>query len=74
MKLSQRRIDNAIVQLTKLYKPTLALLYGKPVVMLAVFKHWLPDGDELIPTVDDPEELLTRPLGALKQPLGWNYS
>ncbi len=70
-KLSLRRLSTALVQLTKLYRPTVELIYHKPVVMCVAFHHWIPDTNFDLPTVDDPAELLTVPLRC-PGPYGWH--
>ena len=71
VKLSLRRLETAIVQLTKLYKPTVERFYGKPAALLVVFKHWL--GEAEIPLVESPEEMVTRSVNTLRQPYGWHF-
>lgn len=68
VKLSLRRLDTALAQLTKLYRPNVELLFGKPVVPLVIFKHWL--GEAEIPLIENPEELVYT--SSLKEPRGWH--
>lgn len=71
VKLSLRRLETALVQLNKLYKPTVEMLFQKPAVPLVIFKHWL--GEAEIELVDDPEELVYKTLSSIRQPHGWHY-
>lgn len=70
MKLSLRRLDTAVVQLTKLYKPVVEMFYEKPAALLVVFKHWLGETD--LPVIESPEEMVYRSVHTLKQPHGWH--
>lgn len=69
-KLSLRRLDTALAQLTKLYRPTLEMFYSLPVVCLVAFRHWL--GDAELELVDDPAELVCEPVRSLRRPKGWH--
>ena len=68
-KLSLRRLETGLVQLTKLYRPTMEKFFGKPAVLVLAFKHFLGQID--LDLIDEPEELLTQPSSA--RPLGWHY-
>lgn len=71
-KLSLRRLSTALVQLTKLYRPTVELIFNKPVIMCVAFHHWVPDTQFDLPMVDEPSELLSVPLRQ-PGPYGWHY-
>lgn len=70
IKLSLRREETGITQLTKLYKPVASYIYGKPIVPLLVFKHWL--GESELPLVSQPEILVYKPVTSAREPHGWH--
>lgn len=69
-KLSLRRLETAITQLTKCYRPVVEHVFEKPVVMIVAFKHWFVGAD--IETLECPTEILSIPLSKTKQPYGWH--
>lgn len=71
IKLSLRRLETGLAQLTKLYKPTVGAYFDKPVVPCLVFKHWVPGAD--LNLIDNPEELLSYRPSAGACPVGWNF-
>lgn len=72
-KLSLRRLDTAVVQLTKLYRPCLELLLGKPVVMVVAFKHWVKGEEDPVPMIDELQDLMSMSIRGKIQPKGWHY-
>ena len=71
-KLSLRRFEGGMIQLNKLYRPVLEMIFQKPVAMLLAFKHWLP-GEFNMQMVEMPEELLYFPPHRLATPAGWHF-
>lgn len=61
-----------MVQLNKLYKPTVEMIFQKPVVMLMAFHNWTICSEDPIEMIDDPEELLGIRLTEIKKPYGWH--
>ena len=72
-KLSLRRLDTAVVQLTKLYSPVLEHIFEVPVAMVVAFRHWIRCDEPPIETVDDPADLLSWPVARLREPVGWHH-
>lgn len=73
-KLSLRRLDTAVAQLTRLYKPCLQFLFPtKPVVMVVAFKHWVKSDEDPVPMIEELQDLMSLPVKGLRKPHGWNY-
>lgn len=70
VKLSLRREETGIKQLTKLYRPTVGKLFDKPVMLLLIFKHWHGESD--LPLITDLKELLFGHTSYFGQPHGWH--
>lgn len=71
-KLSLMRLDAAIKQLTKLYRPTVELIFQKPVIMLVAFRNWIICDEDPIEMIENPEELFGLRITDLKIPRGWH--
>ncbi len=71
-KLSLRRLETGLAQLSRLYRPCVEHIFEKPVVSLLVFKHWVGPyaKEDPIPMLDSPVDAFLRPLHSLKQPHG----
>lgn len=71
-KLSLRRHDTGVRQLSKLYAPILRHIFNLPVLTVLAFHHWVPGVGEDMELVDHPLDLITAPIGAAARPLGWH--
>lgn len=73
-KLSLRRLDTAVTQLTRLYRPCLQMIFpSKPIVMIVAFKHWLKGVEDPVPMISDLQDLMSMPLTGKIQPKGWHF-
>lgn len=71
-KLSLRRHDTGVRQLSKLYAPILRYIYNLPVLTVLAFHHWVPGVGEDMELVESPLDLMTVPIGAAARPIGWH--
>jgi len=73
IKLSQRRTPEAIAQLNSLYKPTVELIFNKPVIAVMAFRHWHRDHADTLPQIQSPEDLLYLNPKQAREPRAWNF-
>lgn len=73
-KLSLRRLDTAVSQLSRLYKPCLEYLFPrKPIIMVVAFKHWIKGDEDPVPMIDELQDLMSAPPKAYTKPYGWHF-
>lgn len=71
-KLSLRQLAKGLAQL-RLYTPILEAIFGKPVVPILAFKHWIPGSRDTLPMIDELPATLYTPLPQLRRIHGWNF-